>query len=105
MPKSPVTKLLERKGLKPEELTPEEKKTLEQWREVLKKGDLKAADVASFCDVQVKIIERQFKDLDRNPLKTDRLVLLHSVYSAIRDLIRFPQAEREALEKYLNSLV
>lgn len=105
MPKSPVTKLLERRGLKHEDLSAEEKATMEQWRKTLSGGSITAKDVAVFCRIQLANIERQFKDLDATPTKQNRLVLLHSVYTSLMGLINNPQAEKEALEKYLDTLV
>ena len=105
MAKSPVTKLLEKRGLNPEELTPEERSTLEAWKETLKAGQLKTSDIAAFCRINLSYIERQFKDFDRSTQKTERLVLLHSVYSAIIGLIDNPQDKKKALESYLTSLI
>lgn len=91
--------------LKPEELNHEEKQTFEGWKKILSEGEITVEKIAQFCDFQIKSIEYKFKDLDRTPIVTERLVLLHSVYAAIRDLIKNPKAEKEALEKHLQSLL
>ena len=99
-----INKLLEKRGLKPEELNPEEQETLDAWRKTLSKGEITIETIAEFCDFQIRDIEGQFKNLENSGAKIEKLVLLHNVYSAIKGLIVAPKHEKEALEKYLTSL-
>ena len=101
-----IDQVIEKKGLKPEELSPEEKETVKQWQNILLAGSEITVDrIAQFCDYSIKNIEAQFKNLDNTPEKTQRLTLLHSVYSSLLSVIRNPQAEKDALVKYLTSLI
>jgi len=103
---SVLTDLFKRRGIKDyTELSSEELVQYENWKAVLSKEEVTIADLREFCSSQLVIIDSQFKDLDRNISKTERLVLLHSVYTAILALIDSPQIERENLEKYLTSLL
>lgn len=101
-----LTRLLEKKGIKsPEELTPEERVDFDNWKKVLSKEDIKLSDVEEFCASNIRNIEAKFKDLDNSKEKIERLVLLHSVYSSMKNLINSPRAEREQLENYLTQLL
>ena len=101
-----ITELLKRRGIKSkEELIKEELQEFEQWETILAKEDISLKDVEEFCKIQLSITEGKFKDLDNTPQKTEKLVLLHSVYSGIRNLINSPRQERENLENYLRQLL
>ena len=98
-----INKLFEKRGIKPEELSKEEKDTIEQWQKILSEETITLESVLEFCENQVGNIERQFKDLDSSKNKIEKLVLLHSVYASLRELIKSPKAQRESLVKYLTS--
>jgi len=101
-----LSKLLQKRGIKDvSELDKEEQKTFAEWQRVLSKDDISLKDVESFCSMQVLNIEAQFKDLNTSKEKIERLVLLHSVYSSLKNLINSPRQERESLEKYLTQLL
>ena len=101
-----LSKLFKKRGIKDyTELSGEERVQYENWKAILSKEDLSISDVKDFCNDQLTIIETQFKDLDRDLNKTERLVLLHSVYTAIMTLLDSPRVERENLEKYLTGLL
>ena len=86
--------------------SPSEKQTLESWNRILSKNEaVTVENVAEFCRQQIKAIEGRWKDLDNARKKNDRLVLLHTVYSAILESISAPQQQREALELYLKGLL
>ena len=100
-----LSKLLEKKGLKPEDLSPEERGTIEQWQKTLSEGEVTLKTITTFCDHNIGYIENQFKDLNNSDEKIKRLALLHSVYSSLRNVINAPKAEKENLENYLTSLL
>ena len=101
-----LSRLLEKKGIKStEELTPEERVDFDNWKRILSKEDIELSDVEEFCASNIKNIEAKFKDLDNSKEKLERLVLLHSVYSSLKNLINSPRAEREQLEQYLTQLL
>lgn len=110
-----ISKLLDKRGIKDvKDLTsdpmpdgsPSERATIEQWDRVLSaKESVTVDDIKQFCKSQVSKIESQWKDLDNKTVKNERLVLLHTVYKAILEVIDAPQTQRETLERYLKSLL
>lgn len=101
-----ITKWMQRVGIKRyEEATPEEKQTIENWQKVLTGEKITVEKIVDFCQNQLKTIEGDWKNLDNKAQKNERLVLLHTVYRAILELIQAPEKERESLEKYLQSLL
>lgn len=102
-----LSRFFEQKGIDPRELSPEEKVTVEQWQSTFAKADkdVTVADIADFCQKNLALIETQFANLDTPKDKLQSLVLLHSVYTAIRNLINAPNAEREQFERYLSTLL
>lgn len=107
MAKNPVTLWLEKLGIKDpaKELSPDEKVTLENWRRILTEGEITVDRIKEFCGYQIGVIEAQFRDPTKSDREKANLTLVHSVYSAILMIIVSPKAEREALEKYLNTLI
>lgn len=102
---SVIDKVLEKRGLKPEELTPEERVTIDSWRSIFEGSEVSVKSIGMFCENNIKTIESKFKEIDTPPQKLQALVLLHSVYSSLLSLINNPQAEKKALEEYLSSLL
>lgn len=86
--------------------SPSEKETFDRWNKVLSARDtITVEDIKKFCNGQVQHIEQQWKSLDNATVKNERLVLLHTVYKAIIEVIDSPQTQRESLEKYLMGLL
>lgn len=101
-----LTRLLKKRGVNnTDELTKEERVDFDNWKKILSKEDIKLSDVEEFCTANINNIETQFKDLSNSKEKIERLVLLHSVYSSMKNLINSPRAEREQLENYLTNLL
>lgn len=101
-----LSSLLNRRGIKDaSELSGEEKQSFESWQKVLVEEEVTPQSMADFCTNEIAAIELQFKDLSRPEYKTERLVLLHSVYSALLSFIKGKKHEKEALVKYLTSLL
>lgn len=100
-----ISKLLEKRGVKPEELSSEEKATLKTWELTLSKGEITVPSISAFCEANIMQIESQFKDLENSKNKIERLVLLHSVYKSMLGIINSPKHEKENLENYLQSLL
>lgn len=101
-----LSRLFEKKGIKDAtELSSDEQVVFKQWQKILSEGEVTLASLLSFIETQIGTIERQFKDLDISKEKIERLVLLHGVYSTLRDVISKPQANKVALEEYLNKLL
>ncbi len=87
------------------DLKEDEKKDFDRWERILTEGNITVDKILDFCSAQVKIIETQFKNLDNTANKNERLILLHTIYNTLITLIKSPEAERENLEKYLNTLL
>lgn len=101
-----LDKILKKRGVDDTaKLSEEEKETFDRWQKILSEGEVTLETVKNFCETQLGVIEGKFKELDRDKDKTERLVLLHSVYKSLLSIISSPRVERENLEKYLNSLL
>lgn len=74
------------------------------WKAILAKPDITIDDMRLFCDNQVKIIEWQWRDLNNPDKKNERLILLHTVWSLLRNFLNSKEDSRVALEKYLEQL-
>lgn len=85
--------------------TQEEAETFDRWNTILSEGQITVDKIKSFCDAQISIIEDQFENLENTDKKNERLILLHNVYKNFLKIINSPEAERENLEKYINSLL
>ena len=80
-----------------------EKDQFEHWEKTLSEEAVTVEVVEKFCKAQVGIIEKKWEDLSN--AHNERLVIAHTIYSAILKAIKAPKVEREALEKYLNQLL
>jgi hypothetical protein len=99
-------KLFEKRGIKsPDELSPEEKQTFEQWNAVLSKDDISVGGIKEFCEMQVAKIETKWRDMATDNSKKAELIPYHTVYKLIIGVISAPQSEKELLEKQLNELL
>ena len=97
---------MEKNKIKEEkEFSVEEKETFDKWDKILSEGEISVEKIKEFCSNQLKIIETQWKNLDNDIKKNERLILLHTVYSILVNLIESPQTEKENLEKYLTELL
>ena len=110
-----LTKLLNKRGIKDVaelddrpiiEGVLSEKGQFEKWNETLLGGeDVFSVDrLKSFCISQKKVIEGQWKNLDNDTRKNDRLITMHTVYSILLEAIDSPKVEREKLERELENL-
>ncbi len=101
-----LEKYLQKIGVKnSNELSEEEKQTFDEWKGILSGGQVTVDKIKQFCTEQIKVIEGQWKNLDNSPQKNERLILLHTVYSTLSDLITSPEADRERLEKQLDQML
>ena len=101
-----LLRLLEKRNIKEtKELSTEEKETFDKWEVILSEGEISVEKILKFCQGQIKLIETQWKNLDNNTDKNERLILLHTVYSTLVNLIQAPQTEKDNLEKYLTELL
>ena len=83
----------------------EERETFDGWNKILTNKEVAVSDITDLCSFMLKDIEGQFKNLDNSREKTERLVLLYTVYASLRDLIERPATERQNLITYLTKLL
>jgi hypothetical protein len=100
-----IERLFQKRGVKPDDLTSEEKETFSRWQRILTEDKITPEKIAEFCDIQKGEIEKKFEDLGNSSQKNDRLILLHTVYTKIGKMIRSTGAERESLEQHLNQML
>jgi hypothetical protein len=101
-----ISKLFEKKKIKSTaDLSPEERQDFDRWQGIFDQGEMTVDKIAVFCRGQQKLIERGWRDLSNPQEKNERSLLLHMVYGVLLEAIEGPKAEREALEKYLTSLL
>lgn len=101
-----LSKLLLKKGIKNvDELTEEERADFENWRKILKEEDVSVKGILGLCEVQLAKIEMQFEEVGKPDVNAKDLILLHTVYSKIINLINSPKVAREALIKQLESQI
>lgn len=95
-------RLLEKRGVKEEELSPAEQATFNNYKQVLT-SEVTLEKVKEFCHREIKLIEDKFA----GPPSDQDIYLkacLH-VYLNLLKAIEAPEAERETLEKYLEGLI
>src|SRR3990167_11018874 len=105
--KSIVDKLLEKRGIKStEELTPEERETFERWDKALSE-EISVESITKVCQTQISAIENRWRSdiTNMNSQVNQNLVIMHTIYSTLVNVITSPIAEKEVLEKYLVDLV
>lgn len=87
------------------ELSAEEKNKYDEWERILSEGEISVQKVASFCRAQLSLIEAQWKDFANGTSKNDRLIVMHTTYRTLLDVLSAPAAEKEALERYLTAQI
>lgn len=100
-----LNKLLQKRGVKYEELDTEEKKQFDDWKLVLTKEELSVQDIKDFCQSQVDYIESKWADLNSDESKKAGLIPYHTVYKLLLKVIESPRSAREGLAKNLTQLL
>lgn len=100
-----LTRYLQSRKLDIAKLEPDELKTFKEWDLILSEDPITTEKIKEFCEIQIGIIEAKQENLDNSYELTERLVLLHVVYTKLIRLITSPKKEREGLEKYIQSLI
>ena len=100
-----LNKLLQKRGVKYEELDKEEKKQFEDWKLVLTKDELTTQDIKDFCQSQVDTINGKWQDLNLDQAKKAELIPYFTVYNLLLKVIDSPKEARSALEKNLQQLL
>lgn len=98
-----IDTLLGKRGIKTvEELDPEERAQVEKWKLILRGDSITIDTIKEFCKSQITIIEGKCDGV--TPLTPIQQGSLH-VYLTLLKAIETPEAEREALERYLTQIV
>ena len=100
-----LSKLLTKRNVGLEKLSPEEKSDFDRWEKILSGGEITVKKIEEFCRNQLVSIGHHMRSVDNSNQKNERLICLHNVYSAIIGLLSGPEAEKGALEAYLNDLL
>lgn len=88
-----------------EDLKEDEKEQFDRWQRILSEGDVTLDSLVRFCETQLSRIDKEWEKPDNSKEKNERLITQRIVYKSIAEAIKAPQANRLALEKYLNSLI
>ncbi len=107
-----LSKLLGKRGITREELSDKpiagmisEKGQFENWEKILSEEPITVQVIEDFCKDQISKIEMQWGDFSNASQKNERLVIAHTIYSAILKATKAPKVERESLERYLNQII
>lgn len=101
-----ITKLLGKRGIKDTlELSPEERKTFDDWQRILSKEELGVDDIKNFLRNQISVIEKKWSDLDKDQSKKAELIPYFMCYKTLLGAISSPMVAREALEQQLNQML
>jgi hypothetical protein len=101
-----IMDLFKKKGIESvDQLSTEEKADYDRWTAILSAGDVTVDSLLKFCQNQINLIQIAWRDKTNSKEMNDRLVMQFNVYSTLVQAITSPTAEREALEKYLTSMI
>lgn len=96
-----LSRLLSKRKVQHDDLSPEEKQTFTNWQKTLTGDPITVEKIVEFCENKVK----QIKGIWRDDQSKTHLITQLVVYEAILEAIKAPESERESLEKYLQSLL
>ena len=100
-----LNRILQKRGVKYEDLDKEEKKQFEDWKLVLTKDELTVEDIKNFCQQQVDIVNGKWQDLNLEQAKKAELIPYYTVYNLLLKVIDSPKEAKESLEKNLVQLI
>ena len=100
---SRLSQLLEKIGLKYEDLSEEERKTYQQWAETLSQPEVSIDDLKKFIPIQIELTERELLSYDNSEKKELYLKAYTRALQMIHAFILGPEQRRKWLEKYLES--
>lgn len=100
-----LTRLLEKRGVKEEELSGEEKIQFDNWKQILTEESITVEKIKEFVERMTSLIEGKWLSFDTGEDKKKELMPYYVVYKAVLGMINSSGVERERLEKYLNQLI
>ena len=100
-----LSKLLDKRKVKIDDLSKEEKLDFDRWERILSSGEITLDKIKLFATGQIGTIEANWKNLDNTKEKNEKLITMHCVYKALLESMTANETERETLEKYLIDLI
>ena len=100
-----IDRLLQKRGLTIDELEPEERTQIDEWKRKLDKEELTIEDLKEFIKQQLGIIKGKWSDYNLEQSKKNELLPYFTVYETLLAAIDSPRSEREAIESHLNQLI
>jgi len=88
-----------------QELSADDQSEVRRWQTIFSQDEITVADIQTFCSNQVLEVEKQWRDTNNSSQKNDRLIILHTVYRSLIDLIQAPKTGKAQLEAYLQNLL
>lgn len=83
----------------------EEQATYFKYKKTLTEGELTVDKIKEFCQDEKIHIEKQWQNLENSTQKNERLIIIHTIYSRLLEVIEAPKKEKEIAEKYLQELI
>jgi hypothetical protein len=99
-----LNQLLEKLGIKYEDLTDEEKQTYENWSNVLTTPDVTIDDLKKFLPVYIAQLQQEQNDYQNNEKKDLYLKACIRNAQMIQAFILGPEKQREWLQNNINKL-
>jgi hypothetical protein len=98
-----LTDILERTGLKMEDLNAAERETALKWADALSRKDLTVADIRAFLLDLRTAVERELVEPDLSPAKDAHLKAQLKNLITLEAFLSGPERAAKALEKYLDN--
>ena|SRR3990167_1786557 len=101
-----IARLFEKKGINDvRELSPDDQVEFHGWQKVFTQEDVSLEQVKKFCRSQLDAIEGHWSNLDNSNQKNERLIIQHTVYKTLLNLISAPSESKANLERYLQEMI
>ena len=100
-----LTRILNKRKVTLEQLDPEERKTFEQWQEVLQKDELNVDDIKNFCKSHIQTIEGKWANYELDGTKKAELIPYHTIWNLLLKAIDGPKSQKRSLEQNLEQLL
>ena len=100
-----LAKYMRKFGITPDNMTEEERQTIERWSPILNEEAVTVEKIVEFCKRQKSLIESKWENRERDRSNDPFLADIHAMYSLLTRMIESPKNERIALEKRLEQML
>lgn len=100
-----IDEILEKLGLKYDDLTAQERDTLDSWMQNLQKGSLQLADVKNYIQKMRDSVETELTKIGHNSKQDLFLKARLRNYMMLEAYLTSPEKAKQALERSITSLV